>query len=203
MSYVNTKTKQILEASEIIAQFANISLPNMGWDDAMLAPFDLAELHHPGTEPQITRFEKIVTGIPELHDDGKWYRTFIVESLVPSDPDQIPYFVEAEKFKLKQEAKAKRDLEISYGTFWNNKPLKTDASSILILSNTYISLKDGLITDVTWKNADNTFSVLGLSEIEEMYRTAVSYVQQQFILESQTIDAINLITSLEELQNYI
>ena len=47
--FVNTKTKQIVEATDIIAENPNVSLPNMGWTDELLEDIGYAKLNFPET----------------------------------------------------------------------------------------------------------------------------------------------------------
>lgn len=75
MSYVNTKTKQILEASDIIAENPNVSFPNMGWSDEMLTDLGYAELNFPETLAP-GPYEYLEEGDPVKKEDGKWYRSF-------------------------------------------------------------------------------------------------------------------------------
>lgn len=80
MSYVNTKTKEIVEAKDILAANPNTTFPNMGWTNEMLSDLGYAELNF----PEILSpgpFETLVEGTPVKAKDGKWYRSFTTEEV--------------------------------------------------------------------------------------------------------------------------
>lgn len=88
MSYVNTKTKEILEARDIIDANPNTTFPNMGWTDEMLSDLGYAELNYPViTDPG--PYAILVEGTPAKAKDGKWYRSFTVQELTVEEKEVV------------------------------------------------------------------------------------------------------------------
>lgn len=88
MSYVKISTLQVLESQDIIKENPDVSFPNMGWTDEILAPFGYAELNDDGNRPTATRYQKIVSSTPEQRNN-KWYKTFKVEDLSQEEIDKL------------------------------------------------------------------------------------------------------------------
>ena len=85
--FVNTKTKQIVEATDIIAENPNVSLPNTGWTDDLLAGIGYAKLNFPETLAP-GPYEYLEEGVPVKEKDGKWYRSF-TRKQVAADEKQV------------------------------------------------------------------------------------------------------------------
>lgn len=201
MSYIHIESKKIVEVNDILTALSHVSLPNMGWDDEMLAPFGYAEIHHPGEVPETSKYETLVDGEPELKE-GKWYKTFEVQSTIPADETIIPYWLEAEKNALIKQAKAFRDQVFAKGTSVNEVLVKTDAASLQALFMAYTNLKEGLIPSINWKTADGSFVELDAAAIEPIYKGAFDFVQQQFAAEMEQIEKIKAISTVEELKAF-
>lgn len=79
MSYVNTKTKQIVEARDIISENPNVSFPAGAWSDELLDNLGYADLNYPET-PGPGPYEYLEEGIP-VKKNGKWYRSFTTKTV--------------------------------------------------------------------------------------------------------------------------
>lgn len=79
MSYVNTKTKQIVEVADIIAENPNVSFPSGTWSDDILTDLGYAELNYPETLAP-GPYEYLEESVP-VEKDGKWYRSFIKKDI--------------------------------------------------------------------------------------------------------------------------
>ena len=98
MSYVNTKTKKIVEVSDILAENRHVSFPAGGWTDEILADLGYAELHFPETMSP-GPYEKLVEGVP-VKVDGKWYRSFTVEPVSEKEKQDV---ITKEFHKIREE----------------------------------------------------------------------------------------------------
>lgn len=87
MSYINTNTLQILEASDIMLAHPDITFPNRGWYDEDIAPFGYAELNFPSEHPFPGFYEKLEETTPAKIGD-KWYRQFAVVPMTEKEIKQ-------------------------------------------------------------------------------------------------------------------
>lgn len=72
MAYINTKTLQKLEATDIIVAHPEVSFPNRGWYDEEIMPFGYATLNPPIDQPIPGKYQKVIEdGFVEV--DGKWH----------------------------------------------------------------------------------------------------------------------------------
>lgn len=106
MSYVNTKTKEILEARDILAAHPNTTFPNMGWTDDMLSGLGYAELHFPETMAP-GPYEILVEGTPVKAKDGKWYRSFNTQDVSAEEKE----IIRAKQWHLVREDRTNRLLQ--------------------------------------------------------------------------------------------
>lgn len=95
MAYVNITTKEILTAAKIMSDNPNVSFPDAGWSNELLAPFGYAELHRPVTHPFPAADEKLVDGEP-YEENGKWYLPWVVVKLTAEE-------IEAQLFDKRSE----------------------------------------------------------------------------------------------------
>lgn len=96
MSYINTKTLQVVEASDIILENPQVSFPNRGWTDEEIAPFGYATLNEPNEHPFPGEFE-VLTETTPTEIDGKWFKQYVV---TPLSADEIQNIKVASKHKL-------------------------------------------------------------------------------------------------------
>lgn len=84
MAYINIKTKQIVNPSQIMNENSNISFPNGAWSDELLLPLGYAELNRPVTHPFPSIDEKLVDGEP-YQENGKWYLPWVTQKLTAEE----------------------------------------------------------------------------------------------------------------------
>lgn len=105
MAYINTRTKEIVTAAQIMTENPNVSFPNAAWTDELLSNFGYADLNRPAEHPFPMSDEKLVDGIP-YEENGKWYLPWVVEKLTPEEMERMLFFKRSEMVVSPFQAKA-------------------------------------------------------------------------------------------------
>lgn len=99
MSYVNIKTKEIVEPSDIMEANRNVCFPAGVWSDEMLSEFGYAELNYPETLAP-GPYEYLEEGVP-VEKDGKWYRSFTKKDMTEEQKSSV-FEEQWHKFKIER-----------------------------------------------------------------------------------------------------
>ena len=200
--YINVETKEILTNFDIIRSNPNVNFPNMSWTDEILAPFGYAELHYPSEHPFPGRYEMLVDGEPIQAEDGKWYRTFVIQSLVPLSEEDKVVFLEEEKKKLRQEAADKRyEKEVS-GILVDGLPINTSRESQAMITAAFAAFKNGLLTTINWKCSNGTWITLDETQFASIAQAVIDHVQVCFSEEQVKTTEIDALATCEDLVQY-
>lgn len=202
MAYIKISTKQKITPAEIISENPNISFPAGVWEDSMLIPMGYATLYQPATHPfPANKYEQLVEVEPVLID-GKWTVQYEVRSVVPTDPVELAAFIESEKAKLKTEATSKRyDFEVGGVALPDGTVIKTDRESQATITGALSFLNMNPTATIDWKSK-GSWVTLGLAQITAISNAVGSHVQQAFNNEKAHHEAIDALTTVEELLNY-
>lgn len=201
MDYINLETKEILTAHEVMQANPNISFPNSSWSDEILFDLGYANITYPETQPEYTKFEKVVDAEPTTID-GKWVRTLVATSIVPTDELGLANFITEEKLILRNKVtKIKRDNE-NFGIPYEGRIISTSRESQAMINSTYSALKNGLLTSVDWKIDDDTWVVLTLVEMEPIAQAVATYVQHLFTTEKNHHQAIEALATVADIEAY-
>lgn len=106
----------------------------------------------------------------------------------------------AKKKKLAELAAYRFQVETG-GLSIKGMSILTDRESQAQLTSAYISLKFGLKDSIDWKGT-NGWSSLKLAEIEPIAQLVLHHVQNSFTMEKIHSEAINNLTSVEEVNAY-
>ena len=87
MSYVNTKTLEVVTGNDILRDNPNVSFPPAGWTDEDLAPFGYANLIK-NNKPIPKLYERVVA-LPPEKIDGLWIQSYTVEEISKEEKDQL------------------------------------------------------------------------------------------------------------------
>lgn len=202
MSYINIETKQIVEAQEIIALFPNVTFPMTGWTDELLAPFGFAEIINPEDIPSVGKYEQLQKTEPYQDENGQWFFSYAIKSLIPTDESELNQFILSEKQRLKQLATSERYRFETSGMFINGNFIKTDRESQAQLANAYAAMKNGLIESTEWKINTDNWVTLTLTEIEPIAGAVANHVRALFEKEKLLLQQINEITTVEQLKAF-
>lgn len=96
MSYINIKTLQVVEASDIVLENPQVSFPNRGWTDEEISPFGYAILNEPNEHPFPGEYEVLVESTP-VEIDGKWFKQYVI---IPLPENEIENIKVASKHQL-------------------------------------------------------------------------------------------------------
>lgn len=80
--------------------------------------------------------------------------------------------------------------------------IATDRESQAQLTSVYTMLKDGLITDTSWKSVNGIFTTGTLAELEPIAQAVAEHVRNCFTVERAHIDAIAQLQTQAELDVY-
>lgn len=106
------------------------------------------------------------------------------------------------KESLIAEVAAKRWVVETGGIVVAGHHIATDRESQAQLISAYTSLKGALINDTPWKAADGRFTLATLTEIEPFAQAVAAHVRACFSAEQAHGEAINALTTQEELDGY-
>ncbi|MEA9415963.1 DUF4376 domain-containing protein [Aeromonas caviae] len=81
-------------------------------------------------------------------------------------------------------------------------PIATDRESQAQLSNSYTSLKNGLIADTHWKAANGTFVLVTMAELEPVAQAVAAHVRACFSAEQAHNQAISALQTQLEMDAY-
>jgi len=104
------------------------------------------------------------------------------------------------RLKLEEIATERYKYETS-GVYFSGSMIDTTRESQAILSSAYISLKNGLITFVDWKDKSGNFVTLGLTEIEAISSAVSSHVQSAFTKEKTLTELVLAAQTKEEIND--
>ncbi|HHQ4650006.1 TPA: DUF4376 domain-containing protein [Aeromonas hydrophila] len=106
------------------------------------------------------------------------------------------------KSSLLADVEAKRWQVETSGIFVSGIHAATDRESQAQLNNVYTSLKAGLITETSWKDADGGFTMMTLAELEPVAYALAAHVSACFAAEQAHTEAINLLQSQADIDVY-
>lgn len=203
MSYVNIQTKKIVEVQDILNEFYYVSFPDGQWTDEMLKDFGYAELHFPYVVTP-SKYEKLTEQTPVYNSEsGRWERSFVVESIVPTDIEQLAEFIENEKQSLKNEVTTIRyNFEVSGITDSNGNFIKTDRESQakILEACRYGEIHPEIEFD--WKTGDSKWVKLTVADVNEIARLVGKRIQELFTIERMHHENIDKLSTIEEIQAY-
>lgn len=81
-------------------------------------------------------------------------------------------------------------------------PIATDREEQAQISNSFSSLKSGLISDTPWKAADDTFVLVTITELEPIAQAVATHVRASFAAEEAHRTAIFALQTQVELDTY-
>lgn len=114
-----------------------------------------------------------------------------VDSIVKMDSISL---VDYKKLKL-EELAAKR-FEYETGGFeFNGIKVDTSRQSQATLGNAYVSMKNGLISSVDWKDSNGNFVTLTLDQIEPLSVAVAEFVQLAFSKEKSLAQLVDIATT--------
>ena len=117
---------------------------------------------------------------------------------MPSD-QQLDPLVEAKILQKINIAKERYIYEIS-GTLINGERIDTRRDTQAALTAAYVSLKNGLLTKVDWKESGGKFVSLELPTVEGLAYTVSNHVQNAFTIEKDLNALIDAATTVEEVR---
>lgn len=122
-----------------------------------------------------------------------------VENIVKLDTLSLDDY---KKLKYEELAAKRYEHEVG-GIYLGTSKIDTSRSSQAILTAAYISIKNGLIPSVDWKDADGTWNTLGLAEIEAVSTAVSTHVQAAFTKEKDLMTLVAAATSKPEVDSIV
>lgn len=117
-----------------------------------------------------------------------------------NDPNPERTLEEAKRVKLNELAE-KRYLHEIGGTQIYGVTIKTDPASQAKIGTAYSSLKDGLVTSVDWKAADDQWITLDLGGIMSVAQAVAMHVKNSFSMEKALSEQVASATTIEEVDS--
>lgn len=149
-------------------------------------------------------------------DDAKEYSRDVYDAVVSNRPENkimvpddsgCPTLVDMlppvrTRDSLLDEISAKRWQVETGGIFVSGIHAATDRESQAQLNNVYTSLKAGLITETSWKDAEGGFTMITLAELEPVAHAVATHVSACFAAEQAHSEAINLLQHQDDIDAY-
>lgn len=201
MIYVKISNKQIFTKTQIRNEFQNVLFPEVEWTKEMIEPFGFDLLHEPDVKPTTGKYEMLVLGEPILVNE-KWTKQYKVVSSVPTSPELLDEFITKEKAKLKDQVTSLRySVETNGITLPSGERIATDVKSQIKISGAlaYLTLNPTLTID--WKGM-NGWTALNYDQVKAIANAVGLHVQGVFSNEKQHHDAIDALTTVQELEMY-
>jgi len=185
---------------EIINENPNTGFPDGHWSDEMLVDLGYATLYEPESHPFPGKYEELVAG-PITLIGGKYTKSYVVQSTVPTDPVELEKFIADEKTALKSLATLYRyQNEVAGILIDETNRISTDAVSQGKIAGAYqLSLLTPTI-QVDWKTNTGEWIILDATKIAEIFSLVANHVQALFSKEKRRHDAIALLTTVEEIK---
>lgn len=121
-------------------------------------------------------------------------RGYPIASAMPTQPRT--------KSSLLADVEAKRWQVETGGIFVSGLHAATDRESQAQLNNVYTSLKAGLITETSWKDADGGFTMMTLASLEPVAHAVATHVSACFAAEQTHAEAINSLQNQAAIDAY-
>lgn len=165
---INTSTLSIISEQLFRSKYKNVSFPSPLTDE-ILAPFGYAVLNMITPPAYDSWTHRLVEGTPEQRE-GKWYQTWVLESVTHTPEEEAERLAEAKSTKLADIRSAFAAAEAD-GFVVSSLGFRADATrrSIGDIEGLIDLVSSGVLTaPVTFRDYDNTYHDLTLDQLNTL-----------------------------------
>lgn len=165
---INTSTLSIISEQLFRSKHKNVSFPST-FTDGVLAPFGYAVLNPTSPPAYDSWTHRLVEGTPEQRE-GKWYQTWVLESVTHTPEEEARRLAEAKSTKLADIKSAFAAAEAN-GFVDSTLGFRIDATrrSIDDIEGLIDLVSSGAMTaPVTFRGYDNTYHNLSLDQLNTL-----------------------------------
>ena len=200
---INTSTLSIISEQLFRSKHKNVSFPSP-LTDAILSPFGYAVLN-PTTPPAYDSWtHRLVEGTPEQRE-GKWYQTWVLESVTHTPEEEAQRLAEAKSTKLADIKSAFAAAEAN-GFVDSTLGFRIDATrrSIDDIEGLIDLVSSGAMTaPVTFRGYDNTYHNLSLDQLNTLRIEAKGRGPILYAKKWELEAAVDKALTVEEVQTII